>query len=217
MSAVPQLEPGHPPPAAPPPPPPRGQSRHQPKPPAAFRVTSAGRSPGTLGPLRLAAVSSPAGGRTWQLGAPAPGPGLTLSDAGGLGERAHCRRSAVPTGGLPVEATPHRSGTSAYLCRPASPLPLRGFVILGKRDPSSRWSSFPARYPSIALCPPPPATWRSQHVSRWLTVVPNAKPRPESRGSRVEITDRVAIAGGSPRWRTPAASPRPDGGSGKYP
>lgn len=36
------------------------------------------------------------------------------------------------------------------------------------------------------------------------------------RGSRVEITDRVAIARAAPRCRTPAASsPRPDGGSGK--
>jgi hypothetical protein len=39
---VPQLEPGHHPPAAPPPPPPRGQPRHQPQPPATFRLTTVG-------------------------------------------------------------------------------------------------------------------------------------------------------------------------------
>jgi hypothetical protein len=48
--------------------------------------------------------------------------------------------------------------------------------------------------------------------SPWLTVDPHAKPRPESRGLRVEITDRVAIARAAPRCRTP---PRRDGGSGK--
>ena len=40
--AVPQPEPGHRPPAASPPPPPRGQPRHQPQPPAIFRLTTAG-------------------------------------------------------------------------------------------------------------------------------------------------------------------------------
>ena len=40
QSAAPQLEPGHRPPATPPPAPPRGQDRHQPQPPAVFRVTA---------------------------------------------------------------------------------------------------------------------------------------------------------------------------------
>ena len=72
---------------------------------------------------------------------------------------------------------------------------------------------FPARCPSMAPCPPPPGHLAEPAGSPWLTVDPNAKPRPESRGSRVEITDRVAIARAAPRCRTPAASsPRPDGG-----
>jgi len=52
-SAVPQPEPGHRPPAASPPPP-RGQSRHQPQPPAIFRLTTAGPQ---LRHTRAAAVS----------------------------------------------------------------------------------------------------------------------------------------------------------------
>jgi hypothetical protein len=50
---VPQPEPGHRPPAASPPPP-RGQSRHQPQPPAIFRLTTAGPQ---LRHTRAAAVS----------------------------------------------------------------------------------------------------------------------------------------------------------------
>ena len=53
-SAVPQLEPGHRPPAASPPPPQRGQPRHQPQPPAIFRLTTAGPQ---LRHPRAAAVS----------------------------------------------------------------------------------------------------------------------------------------------------------------
>src|SRR6266571_3311801 len=47
--------PGHRPPAASPPPPPRGQSRHQPQPPAIFRLTTAGPQ---LRHTRAAAVSA---------------------------------------------------------------------------------------------------------------------------------------------------------------
>ena len=44
---------------------------------------------GRVGRLRF---SPPARGRTWLPGAPALGPGVTLSDAGGHGKRAHSRR-----------------------------------------------------------------------------------------------------------------------------
>jgi hypothetical protein len=50
---------------------------------------------GRAGRLRF---SSPGRGRTWLPGASAPHPGITLSDAGGQGERTRTRRSGVSHG-----------------------------------------------------------------------------------------------------------------------
>ena len=51
-------------------------------------------------------------------------------------ERVHGVARSAPSG-----------GPGLLLGRPAPPLPLRGFVILGKRDPSPRWPSFPGALP----------------------------------------------------------------------
>lgn len=56
---------------------------------------SGGHAPGTWRPSRSAAVQAVA---RWLPGEPTPSTGITLSDAGGPGERARTRRSARPGG-----------------------------------------------------------------------------------------------------------------------
>jgi hypothetical protein len=64
---------------------------------------------GRAGRLRF---SSPGRGRTWLPGASAPYPGITLSDAGGQGERTRTRRSGAVQAGWCFTLTPYRTRRS---------------------------------------------------------------------------------------------------------
>ena len=106
-SAVPQLEPGHRPPAAPPPAPPGGQLRDQLQPPAAFRVTAAGRSCGVPPPPR--SVTS-----TRTMPSPALTATVTVSPAA---PEPQCR-TLLPNSSLTSSATSSPHGCPGRAPRP---------------------------------------------------------------------------------------------------